>query len=51
MNRELDKNILNLMDKAMFLTLGTSVGGNSSASNVFFARDGWDLYFFTFHST
>lgn len=51
MNQELDKKILNLMDKANFLTLGTSVGGNSSASNVFFARDGWDLYFFTFHPT
>jgi len=51
MNQELDKKILNIMDKAMFLTLGTSVGGNTSASNVYFERDGWDLYFFTFHPT
>jgi len=49
MNNTLDKKILQMLDEADFLTLGTSVGGNSSAANVFFANDGFDIYFFTFN--
>ncbi len=47
----LDQKILSLLDQADRLTLGTSVDGNSSASSLFFARDGFDLIFFTFNST
>ena len=31
------------------MTLSTSVAGNSSAANVYFANDGLDIYFFTFN--
>ncbi len=51
MNNTLDEKILQMLDEADFLTLGTSVGGNSSAANVFFANDGFDIYFFTFNPT
>ena len=51
MNSKLDEKILNMLDEANFLTLGTSVGGNSSAANVFFANDGFDIYCFTFNPT
>ena len=40
-----------MLDKAEFMTIGTSVGGNSSASNVYFANEGFDIYFFTFNPT
>ena len=40
-----------MLDDANFLTIGTSVGGNSSASNVFFSNEGFDIYFFTFNPT
>lgn len=33
------------------MTLCTSVGGNPSGANVYFANDGFDLYFFTFNSS
>ena len=51
MDSQLDEKILSMLDEANFLTIGTAVGGNSSAGNVFFARDGFDLYFFTFNPT
>ncbi len=51
MNNSIDEKILEMLDKANFLTLGTSVGGNSSSANVFFAHDGFDIYFFTFNPT
>ena len=51
MNNSIDEKILGMLDKANFLTLGTSVGGNSSSANVFFAHDGFDIYFFTFNPT
>lgn len=51
MNKGLDEKILEMLDKAEFLTLGTSVGGNPSTANVFFANDGFDIYFFTFNPT
>ena len=45
MNNQLDEKIMNMLDDAEFMTIGTSVGGNSSASNVYFANDGFDIYF------
>ncbi len=51
MGSQLDEKILGMLDKAKFLTIGTSVGGNSSASNVFFSNEGFDIYFFTFNPT
>ena len=51
MNNSIDEKILGMLDEANFLTLGTSVGGNSSSANVFFAHDGFDIYFFTFNPT
>ena len=51
MNKELDDKIMNMLDEAEFMTIGTSVGGNSSASNVYFANEGFDIYFFTFNPT
>ncbi|MDP6434978.1 MAG: UbiA family prenyltransferase [Arenicellales bacterium] len=48
---ELDKKILSLLDSSQVMILGTSVGDNPSAANVFFANDGFDLYFFTFNPT
>ena len=51
MESQLDEKILGMLENANFLTLGTSVAGNSSASNVFFANDGFDIYFFTFNPT
>jgi 1,4-dihydroxy-2-naphthoate octaprenyltransferase len=50
-NKELDEKIMNMLDEAEFMTIGTSVGGNSSASNVYFANEGFDIYFFTFNPT
>lgn len=47
----LDKKILSLLNASEVMTLGTSVGDNPSAANVFFANDGFDLYFFTFNPT
>ncbi len=51
MDSQLDKKIFSMLDEANFLTLGTSVGGNASAGNVYFANDGFDIYFFTFNPT
>jgi len=48
---ELDSDILEFLDQADFLTLCTSVGGNASGANVYFANEGFDLYFFTFNPT
>ena len=48
---ELDKKILSLLDSSQVMALGTSVGDNPSAANVFFANEGFDLYFFTFNPT
>ena len=41
--------ILDLLNRSDFMTLSTSVAGNSSAANVYFANDGLDIYFFTFN--
>ena len=51
MNKALDEKIMNMLNEAEFMTIGTSVGGNSSASNVYFANEGFDIYFFTFNPT
>ena len=51
MSNELDNKIMQLLDNADFLTLATSVDNNSSASNVYFANDGYDIYIFTFNPT
>ena len=40
-----------MLNEAEFMTIGTTVGGNSSASNVYFANEGFDIYFFTFNPT
>ena len=37
--------ILDLLNRSDFMTLSTSVAGNSSAANVYFANDGLDIYF------
>ena len=39
------------MNRSDFLTFATSVSGNSSAANVYFANDGLNIYFFTFNPT
>lgn len=41
--------ILDLLNRSEFMTLSTSVAGNASAANVYFANDGLDIYFFTFN--
>ena len=45
----LKEKIKDLMDRADFMTLSTSVAGNSSAANVYFSNDGLNIYFFTFN--
>ena len=47
----LKEKIMDLMERSDFMTLSTSVAGNSSAANVYFANDGLDMYFFTFNPT
>ena len=47
----LKEKIMDLMERSDFMTLSTSVTGNSSAANVYFANDGLDIYFFTFNPT
>ena len=49
MNNELDTKILGMLGEANFLTIGTAVGNNPSAANVYFGNDGFDIYFFTFN--
>ncbi len=49
--QSLDQRILRILDQTDRMTLSTSVDGNSSAATVFFARDGFDLIFFTLNST
>lgn len=46
-----DHLIQGVLEEADRMFLATSVDGNSSGSSVFFARDGEDLVFFTFHPT
>jgi len=48
---KLDKKILDILNNNKVLTLGTSVGNNSSVANVYYYNDGFDLYFFTFNPT
>jgi 1,4-dihydroxy-2-naphthoate octaprenyltransferase len=48
-NALLDAKISAVLDDAERLFLSTAVDGNSSGASVFFARDGDDLVFFTFH--
>jgi len=45
----LKEKIMDLMERSDFMTLSTSVAGNSSAANVYFSNDGLDIYFFTFN--
>ena len=45
----LKNKVLDLLNRSNFLTLSTSVAGNPSAANVYFANDGLDIYFFTFN--
>ena len=45
----LREKIKDLMDRADFMTLSTSVAGNSSAANVYFSNDDLNIYFFTFN--
>ena len=47
----LKEKIMDLMHRSDFMTLSTSVSGNSSAANVYFANNGLDMYFFTFNPT
>ena len=47
----LKEKIMDLMERSDFMTLSTSVAGNSSAANVYFSNDGLDIYFFTFNPT
>lgn len=47
----LDEKISALLDEADRMILATSVDNNTSAASVFYARDGQDLVFFTFHPT
>ncbi|MDC0918147.1 1,4-dihydroxy-2-naphthoate octaprenyltransferase [Candidatus Marinimicrobia bacterium] len=47
----LKEKIMDLMQRSDFMTLSTSVSGNSSAANVYFANNGLDMYFFTFNPT
>ncbi len=49
--RDLDRKIDALLNEADRMFIATSVDGNSSGASVFFARDGQDLVFFTFHPT
>lgn len=51
MNADLDTRIDGLLNDSIRMFLATSVDGMSSGSSVFFARDGEDLIFFTFHPT
>ncbi len=51
LQHELDQQINTILDDADRMFIATSVGGNSSGASVFFARDGQDLVFFTFHPT
>lgn len=48
---DLDSRISQILDESERMVLATSVGGNSSAAPVFYARDGQDLLFFTFNPT
>mgnify|MGYP001396627243 FL=1 len=45
----LKEKILDFLDRANFMTLSTSVAGNASAANVYYANKGTDIYFFTFN--
>ena len=50
-NNQIDKKIEAVLDEADRMFIATSVDNNSSGASVFFARDGEDLVFFTFHPT
>jgi 1,4-dihydroxy-2-naphthoate octaprenyltransferase len=49
--RDLDRTILSVLDESDRMFLATSVDQNPSGATVFFARDGFDLLFFTFRTT
>lgn len=49
MSNAVDEKILQLLGNADFMTLCTCAGGNPSGANVYFANDGFELYFFTFN--
>ena len=44
---DLKEKCFDLLQRSDFLTLATSVSGNPSVANVYFANDGFDIYFFT----
>lgn len=48
---DLDHRISAVLDEADRMFIATAVDGNTSGASVFFARDGDDLVFFTFHPT
>ncbi len=50
-DNNLKNKILDLMNRADFMTLSTSVFSHPSAANVYFANDDLDIYFFTFNPT
>jgi len=50
-HNNLKNKIVDLMNRADFMTLSTSVFSHPSAANVYFANDGLDIYFFTFNPT
>ena len=48
---DLKEKCFDLLQRTDFLTLATSVSENPSVANVYFANDGFDIYFFTFNPT
>ena len=48
---DLKEKCFDLLQRSDFFTLATSVSGNPSVANVYFANDGFDIYFFTFNPT
>ena len=48
---ELDRKINAVLEEADRMFIATAVDGNASGASVFFARQGTDLIFFTFHPT
>lgn len=51
MKTTVDEKILEILESNQRMFLSTSVDGNSSGATVFYARDGFDLIFFTFNPT
>tara|TARA_Y100001970_G_scaffold294096_1_gene446783 strand:+ start:22505 stop:23965 length:1461 start_codon:yes stop_codon:yes gene_type:complete len=47
----LKEKCFDLLERSDFLTLATGISNNPSVANVYFANDGFDIYFFTFNPT